>query len=161
MLKTLLRETICLPVLLLCILLQSCSGDAIYSEKADIGDDGWSYADSIRFAFDAPDTTGTYGLWLGVHHDPEYAWENAYVRIRTDFPSDSSVVDVVSLELTDGMGGWMGRCSGNTCHVDIPLRVNVKFPAPGTYALTFVQYMRQDVVPGIYGLTFQVKRHEG
>jgi hypothetical protein len=32
----------------------------------------------------------------------------------------------------------------------------MRFPAPGNYGLTFIQHMRQEIVPGILGLKLSV-----
>lgn len=132
------------------------SRHVLYAEEAKIGGNGWAYSDSISFAFTVADTQQLYDLMLDVKHDKDYAWENAYVRIRTVFPNDSTRTDVTSLELAGATGAWKGHCSGADCNVEIPLQRRFRFRLPGTYGLTFVQFMRQDIVPGIRGLGLSV-----
>ena len=152
-----LSQSICSLGLGVCMLLAGCNGEKVlFTELAGIGGDGWAYSDSIRFSFDVSDTSQVYRLQLEVAHDPEYAWENVYVRILTAFPDDSVKTDILSLELSDGAGAWQGQCSGSTCRLGIPLQARVRFPMPGTYGLTFVQHMRQEVVPGIDGFRLSV-----
>jgi gliding motility-associated lipoprotein GldH len=135
----------------------SCSDSKpLYSELAEIGGAGWAINDSLKFGFEVIDTAALYHLLLEVKHDAEYDWENVYVQILTAFPDDSVKVDVLSLELADGYGGWLGHCSGDKCALEIPLQQRVRFPLPGQYGLTFVQYMREEVVPGILGLRLSV-----
>ncbi len=149
-------------ILCFLVIVPSCSREKIlFSELAEIGADGWSYSDSIRFAFAAKDTSQIYDLRLEITHDQNYAWENVYVQIKTAFPTDSVKTDIISLELSDGAGAWAGRCgNGEKCRLTIPLQKQLKFPTPGDYSLTFVQYMRQDVLPGIYGLKLTVAEAE-
>ena len=128
----------------------------LFSELAEIGGGGWTYQDSIEFKFSAEDTTRVYALNLEVTHDREYAWENLYVMIHTVFPGDSIKTDILSLELSDGSGAWVGRCSDDRCTLTIPLQERMRFPVPGPYGLTFIQHMRQEIVPGIYGLELSV-----
>jgi len=147
--------------LYLVMVLPSCNREKIlFTELAAIGADGWTYSDSIRFAFAAKDTNQTYDLRLEITHDEDYAWENLYVQIKTSFPGDSLKTDILSLELSDGIGAWAGKCSGGKCRLTIPLQTFLKFPSTGEYALTFIQYMRQEVVPGIYGLKLTVAEAE-
>jgi gliding motility-associated lipoprotein GldH len=135
----------------------SCDREKVlFSETAGIGVKGWAYADSIPFTFHVADTLKYYDLILDVTHARDYAWENAYVQITTVFPGDSTKTDLVSLELSDGAGAWIGRCGRKTCTLAIPLQGHFRFPFPGSYSLTFTQYMRQDVIPGILSLRLQV-----
>jgi gliding motility-associated lipoprotein GldH len=164
--SSLLNFTFYLLPFTLILLLPSCNREKIlFSELAEIGADGWAHNDSIRFAFAATDTSQTYDLRLEITHDVDYASENVYVRIRTEFPGDSVKTDILSLELSDGVGAWEGRCGGgDKCRLTIPLQRSLKFPVQGDYALTFVQYTRQDVLPGIYGLKLtvvEVERQNG
>jgi len=143
------------------IFLTSCHNEKIlYSKSEEIGKDGWAFNDPITFSFTAEDTTQAYDLNLEITHDKNYSWQNLYVEIETKFPGDSLKTDVLSLELSDGIGGWEGRCQGKTCRILIPLRRHFRFPLPGEYGLTFVQDMRQDLVPGIHGLGLTVVRAE-
>jgi len=147
--------------LLVFILLGSCHKEKIlYSKLEEIGKDGWAFNDPIAFSFTTEDTTLTYDLNLEITHDKNYAWQNLYVQIETRFPGDSLKTDVLSLEFSDGFGGWEGRCSGKTCRLRIPLQRLIRFPFPGEYGLTFIQYMRQEQVPGIYGLQLTVVEGE-
>ncbi len=145
-----------LPILVLAFFTNCHRDKILYSAFAEIGGDGWAYRDSIRFAFSVSDTSRYYDLNLGVVHGKDYAWQNAYVLIRTAFPGDSVKTDVISLELADGAGGWLGSCSGKQCRLTIPLQRRFRFPLSGDYSLTFVQNMRQEVVPGILGLRLSV-----
>jgi len=144
-------------IICIAVLFVSCQSKlVIYSQLEEIGKEGWSVDDPIKFAFQAPDTGQLYDLNLDVSHAKDYAWQNLYVQIETNFPGDSLKTDVLSLELADGFGGWEGRCTGEECRVTIPLRRSFKFPVPGEYTLTFRQYMRLDVVPGIIELKLTV-----
>ena len=150
-----------IPVFAILIFLSACNKEKIlYSKSEEIGKQGWAYNDPITFSFSAMDTTQVYDLNLEITHDREYAWQNLYVRIQTSFPGDSIKTDVLSLEFSDGIGGWAGSCSGKTCDLTIPLQKHVKFPLPGEYALKFEQYMRQEIVPGILGLQLTVLQAE-
>jgi gliding motility-associated lipoprotein GldH len=97
---------------------------------------------------------------LHLTHAKDYAWENIYVRIKTFFPDDSMKTDILSLDLADG-GVWVGSCRREKCRLTIPLQQYIRFPLPGEYALTFEQYMRQGVVPGILGLGLTVVEAKG
>jgi len=142
---------------LIAFLIAGCADEkTLYTELVEIGGDGWANRDSIKFAFDVQDTSRVYQLRLDVIHDQTYPWQNTYVQIFTEFPDDSVKTDVLSLELTDGSGGWLGRCSRDKCRLTIPLQSRVRFPLPGPYALTFVQYMREEVVPGLKGIRLSV-----
>lgn len=143
-----------------CIMLLNagCGDDHIvYRESLEFGANGWQDDDLLRYVFTIDDTMSAYDLLLDVSHAEEYAWQNLYVQITTEFPGDSVKHDVLSLELSDRAGGWVGKCRSGACRITIPLQTRIRFPLAGEYALVFSQYMRFETVPGISALGLTVR----
>ncbi len=142
------------------LFLAGCSSEALYEKRIALPDAGWSYEDTLRFDFEIEDTAQLYTLSLEVEHSDEYPFQNLYVRIHTGYPNGESSVQLVSLELAEKTGVWLGKCRGSTCRLRIPIQSKTYFNQPGTYTLALEQYMRRSPLPGLKGFTFRVEPSE-
>ena len=139
------------------ILLASCQReDIVFQEEHEIQGALWRSDDMASFTFSISDTSSVYRLDLDIMHLSGYAWENLYTRIHTAYPGDSLRQDILSLELANPIGQWLGRCRGEECTLRIPLQSRVKFDSPGDYTISFESYMRADPVDGISALGLQL-----
>ena len=148
-----------LPLLLLPLLLISCGPDPLYTSRHDFPS-GWSYADSLTFAFDVQDTTARYDLELSLAHAPTFPNQNTYVLIDTYFPDGRHLTQPVSLELADRFGRWYGDCNGETCELTVPIQRNARFDRAGAHRLVVRQYARREVLPEVTEVGFRVVPHE-
>ncbi len=146
-----------MPAVFLAVLLSACGPEYIVDESKDIPGGLWTYADSIRFEAEIPDTSRIYNLWLSLDHSPEFEWQNLYVRIHTLFPDGKRLSTPLSLELANQGGEWQGKCGAKRCQFRIPIQEGAYFQIPGRYALTIEQYMRQSPVGGVERLRFQIE----
>lgn len=135
----------------------SCGPNYIFDTRKEISEAGWAYADPVSFSFNIKDTAKIYNLWLEVGHTPSYANQNLYTRIQTVFPDGNKLSEVVSLELADKSGQWLGTCSGQTCALKVPLQMGTYFNQLGEYTLEMEQYMRKDSLKEVRNFRFMVE----
>jgi gliding motility-associated lipoprotein GldH len=140
----------------LLVLLSACGPNYLLDETKDIPNGQWTYADSLRFEADIPDTSRIYDLYVSIEHSPDFEWQNLYLRIHTLFPDGQRLSRPVSFELGDQGGAWQGRCNATRCRFRVPMQEGAYFQTPGRYAFTFEQYMRQSPVGGIQRLGFHI-----
>lgn len=136
--------------------LAACGPKYAINKKYDITGGTWTYADSIRFAFDIADTLSLYDLSLGVKHSTSFGYQNLYARISTQFPDGTRLSKPLSLELADKAGIWQGDCNSKTCTIEIPIQEGAYFNQPGKYVITIEQFMRDSVVNGVQSVTLKV-----
>jgi len=135
----------------------SCGPNYVFDAKKEISESGWAYADPVSFSFNIEDTAKIYHLWLEVGHTPAYANQNLYTRIQTVFPDGNKLSEVVSLELADKSGQWLGKCSGQDCLLNVPLQMGTYFNQIGEYTLEMEQYMRRDSLKEVRDIRFMVE----
>ncbi len=142
----------------------SCGEHYLYSETHKMGEAGWTYADSLKFDFEIADTSKRYNLLLTVHHTPDFANENLYVKFTTVFPEGQEalqgkdrVEQVTSLRLAQKDGQWLGKCSSKECVMQIPIQTNTWFPESGKYSLLVEQFMRRDSLKEIKAIDFAIQ----
>lgn len=150
-----------LGMLLAAVMLWACGRDYAYEKTFDIDQaSGWTYADSLRFDFEVTDTLRIYNLYLELAHTLAYPYQNLYVRLHTTFPSGQRITEVVSLELAEKTGVWLGDCGGSDCELAIPIQQGAYFNQAGAYRLVVEPFMRIDSLPGIQSVSFLLEETE-
>jgi len=150
-------QTQLLSAVLLTLTLQACGPDYVLDQHADINKHQWHYADSLRFAANITDTTQLYNIRLQLSHQPDFSWQNLYVRVNTIFPNGQRLQQPLSLELADQGGVWYGKCSRESCSLDIPIQENAYFQQTGTYTFVVEQFMRENPVRGIHRIGMRIQ----
>lgn len=128
--------------LFLCICFQSCQQSFMYEKDISLPENVWNYDNKIEFDFEIPSTEELYNLYLDIEHGTDFKSQNMYVKFYTKSPSGKIVADVVSLEMAEKSGVWLGKCSSEACNLSIPIRSNIFFEENGDYKLTLEQFTR-------------------
>lgn len=127
-----------------------CGEKPIISVDAEV-DDQWPYEKSMDFDFSIANIDASYDMFLSLEYAPDFGYQNLYVNIETNYPKGSKTEDVVSLNLTDGMGSFLGGCNSTRCVTDILLRENFKLQEKGDYQLKIYQHSREKNLEGVIG----------
>ena len=141
---------------LLC--LSSCGKSYVLDETKTFANGVWLAQDSAVFALQVTDTTKIYNVYIDLAHSSDYPNANLYVQIGTQLPNGKTAQDVVSFELADQTGQWLGKSSGSNCNLHIPLREGAVFKKAGKYRFAIKQYMRTDTVRGVASLGMKVEK---
>lgn len=156
MLKSVARPSLFL--LACCLFLAGCNKDVIFEKTIQIPEASWQYDNPLPFEFEVTDTTKTYQVLMEVEHAGDFGFQNCYVQITTHFPNGEEKKQPVSLELAAQSGIWVGKCSGNDCHIEIPLQSKTRFKQPGKHRITVEQFMRVNPLPGIKAISLKIKQ---
>ncbi|NND31416.1 MAG: gliding motility lipoprotein GldH [Saprospiraceae bacterium] len=140
------------------LLLISCGKSHFYYGNQPISNGVWSYDDTLTYSLDIADTTSRYDIGLEVKHSTDFAFQNLYIKILTDFPDGETVSQTLPIELADHTGIWFGRCSGSHCQVGIQLQENARFDRIGQHTFRILQYMRENPINGIEKINFFLDR---
>jgi gliding motility-associated lipoprotein GldH len=142
----------------LATLLFSCKKTYWYEGSQKIKNELWRYNDTVKYSFPIKDTSAIYDLYLQVVHDKDYPFQNVYTRIHTLFPNGKKINQVFSLNLYSPDGACKGKCSGNTCTVQIPLQMGAYFENMGSYHIGIEQFMRSDSWAGIQSIGLKIDK---
>ncbi|MEL7251084.1 MAG: gliding motility lipoprotein GldH [Bacteroidota bacterium] len=146
-----------LPVLGLLSVLASCGPNFVHESALEIPETGWTYQDSLTAQFEIEDSLTIYNLHLLLEHDERFPFQNFYVQVHTKFPDGQRLSELVSLELANKVGRWLGECSSTTCQLDIPIQEGAYFNQIGEYQITIEQYSRRNPLPGVLEIGFAVE----
>lgn len=115
-----------------------CGEKPVYSEVHEISG-AWKYDQPLSFTFDISDVSQYYDLILGLTIGQEYGYQNIYVKIVTEYPDNTKNEDIVSLNVTDGSGSYLGSCNSKECVLDILLQEKFKFKSAGKHVISIFQ----------------------
>ena len=127
-----------------------CEQRPDFSKKITI-DKIWTYENELKFPFAITDTDSNYDLILSLTYGLEFDYQNLYVKIITIYPDGNQDEDIISLNLTDGSGLFLGDCGSKKCEIDLLLQERFKFKEAGSYEITIIQNGRVDKLEDIYG----------
>ena len=134
------------------LLLTSCGPDVVYDQAQPTANDGWAYADSLIFEFVIADTTRRYDMELALDHATDFATQNLYVELATEFPDGRRTVQPVSLELANNYGDWFGDCGAERCDFSVVLQPAARFDEVGAHRLVVKQFSRAERLRGVAGV---------
>ena len=136
----------------------SCSHkNYIYEESKEITAEKWFYKDTLNYSFQIVDTTKIYNIYLELVHNTDYAYQNLYLKMHTQFPSGKRITQQVSFELADKFGQWYGDCGSGSCSLLVPSQKGAYFNAIGEHTITIEQFMRKDPIEGIKDLSVRIE----
>jgi gliding motility-associated lipoprotein GldH len=151
-------QPVTLAIVAAVLLLSSCGPKYILDDTKTFKNNIWRAQDSAIFTLNVVDTTKIYNIYVDLAHTTAYANANVYVQIGTQLPTGKTAQDVVSFELADQTGQWLGSTSGATCALHIPLREGAVFKQAGKYQFSIKQFMRTDTVQNISSIGMKVEQ---
>lgn len=125
------------------VVFTSCGEKPIYSKKINI-EGSWAYANELSFPLNVEDINLNYDLVLSLTYGIDFGYQNLYVKIFTKYPSGKITEDILSLNLTDGNGLFLGDCNSSKCTVELLLQEKFKFNEAGDYTIKIAQNSRED-----------------
>lgn len=139
------------------LLLSSCSQSTIFEKQYVLQDGIWTYDEVLNFSFEITDTSKLYDVFLELEHSTNYEFENLYINIITSYPDSKQDTQMVSLELANAIGMWLGDCGKHTCELNIPIQQKVFFIQEGAYSISLEQYMRKEALQNVNELGLKIE----
>ncbi|MEM9547671.1 MAG: hypothetical protein AAGA77_16945 [Bacteroidota bacterium] len=126
-----------------------CKPKPLIAKKIEIGGT-WSYANELSFPLEIDRLDDTYDLMLSLTYGTDFSYQNIYVKIITEYPNGKKDEDILSLNLTNGQGLFLGDCGSTKCKIDLLLQERFKFSEAGKYSITIIQNGREEQLDNIY-----------
>lgn len=128
-----------------------------YEVEQELEEATWLRDKVLAFDFEVEDTLQIYNIFLEIEHSAKYDYENIYCKIHTYFPSGDSISQLISFELANDVGEWIGECSGAHCERELLIRPRGYFNQIGKHRIAFEQFMRDTAVSGIEALQLRIE----
>ena len=139
--------------------LVSCSKIDVFEKNIAITSHQWQYSFQPVFEFDIIDTASLYSLYVVLRHTDAYRYNNIWLNIGSQAPSDTIRYQRFELPLgTDAMG-WEGMGMDDIWEIRKPITKGpFKFNRAGTYKFTVAQVMRENPLPEILSVGMRVEK---
>lgn len=136
----------------------SCDSNRVYEQYTEVPDNVWNSNNKIKFEFEIDDTASLHNIYINVRHATFYQYNNLWVFVKSSAPNGKNDIDTVECLLSDKTGKWLGDGMGDIWDLQIPWKMNVRFPVRGKYIVEYEQAMRVDDLPGIMDIGLRVEK---
>jgi gliding motility-associated lipoprotein GldH len=139
----------------LAFVIVGCGSKVILDKEETVPSD-WTKSKNVPFELVVEDTSKMYEILLDLNTAVDFQFENLYVKLKTKFPDNKIIEDLVSFEINDKNGEPLGKCSSSVCNTPIVLQERIKFPQLGTYSINLEQHSRLDTLNGVLSMRIKV-----
>jgi len=148
-----------LPVLMVFILLSSCSDPNLVVDKnTEIDNHNWSYDNVVRYDVKIDNEKTPYNLYLNLRVTGDYKYSNIFVLVHQTGPDNKAGVNRFEFKLANADGEWLGDGSGNLYSYQIMFRSAYIFPAKGIYHFAIEQNMRDNPLHEVSDVGLRVEK---
>lgn len=151
------------PFFLLAIFAAGCDDTRLYEKNYDFEKRVWLVDDKPTFDFEISNTAQRYNLYCNVRNSVAFP----YARLFVKYQLKDSLGKVLNEQLVPAFlfDQHTGQPQGSSGLGDIydqrfPILTNYQFDKPGTYKVSFEQYMRKDTLEGILAIGLRVESNE-
>lgn len=151
-----------IPVILF---FSSCTEINLYEKHAAIPAHEWKADYKPQFTFDIQDTTAVYDVMLVLRHTEKYGYNNIWLKLTIQSPSDSSQTIRIEKTLATNKDGWLATAMDDIYDHRISINNelaenNVSFKTPGEYTFTLQQDMREDPLLHVMNAGLRVEKKQ-
>ncbi len=147
-----------LGLVILTILLWSCSNTTVYEQDFDVDETAWHYNDTLSFNFEIENPNQNYNLLINLKYLKTYKYRNIFFFVDVIAPENQIYRDTIECIMASPTGKWLGKSSGDYIQHQFMYRYNVNFPEKGTYRINIQQAMRDSLLPKISKLGLELQK---
>jgi gliding motility-associated lipoprotein GldH len=150
--------------LLLCsiivtLILVSCNKIGVFEKNTTIPNYQWQNNFKPSYSFTITDTTALYNIYLVLRHTDAYKYNNVWVNITTQFPTEAAKQQRLEIVLGNDAQGWEGTGMDDIWELRKPITMGpVPLKKMGTYTFTIAQIMRENPLQHILSAGIRVEK---
>jgi gliding motility-associated lipoprotein GldH len=148
----------CILVVLICLLIVSCTSKDVYFQYKTIALKGWNKDSLYSFDINIKDTSAFYNVYVNVRNKGEYQYQNLWIFLNKTSPDSIQTKDSIECYLADQRGKWLGTGIGSIMEMSILYQQNVRFRTSGKYIFKIAQGMRDSILVGINDVGMRVEK---
>ncbi len=144
--------------LVLMAVICSCDRNRVFEENITLPNHQWDKTDVLVFNVAINDTVSPHNIYVNIRNGGQYQYSNLFLFIRTVSPSGHWIRDTIECTLANEKGRWLGSGLGDIAALQVPYKVNVRFPYTGLYSFEIEQAMRTDQLKHLFDIGLRVER---
>ncbi|HEY5367398.1 MAG TPA: gliding motility lipoprotein GldH [Hanamia sp.] len=146
-------------ILFISISITSCIKINLFEKQAAIPAQTWYYSNVPKFTFHIDDTTSMYNVYIVLRHTDLYNYNNIWLKIGSDSPSDSMHYQNINIPLANNSRGWSGTGMDDIYEVRKNISAGpLSFKKPGDYTFSIAQIMRENPLKYILNIGVRVEK---
>lgn len=137
----------------------SCIKVNLFEKQASIPSQQWYYSYVPEFTFHIDDTSSLYNVYIVLRHTDLYNYNNVWLRVGSNSPSDSMHYQNLNLVLANDSKGWDGIGMDDIFEVRKNISAGpLTFKKPGDYTFSIAQVMRENPLKYILDIGVRVEK---
>lgn len=152
------RNTTIILILLLPVLLLSCSNQKIFEKFEKFENISWNRFNKLKFEINLEDTEPQFDIFLAIRHLPEIQYKELKINMTIYSPSEEMRSADYVLPLRNKDGNSLSECLGDLCDITIPIRKRFKFSEPGINRIEIESKFTKVDMPGIMEVGLIVRK---
>lgn len=145
--------------LVVLVFFSACDSSRVFEDNRNLEEHFWHKDSLVSFDFAIDNAGLPYNLYLNIRNASAYPFYNLYYQYTLSDSSENTLKsELAEIYLFDPKTGKpYGDGLGDLFDHQQPILENYRFPSPGTYTLTFQQFMRRDSLPYILSVGTRVE----
>lgn len=147
-------------LIILVVMLTSCSQRKIYEKYYDNDRITWSRFDVKTFSLDIKDINASYDFYIAIRHHTDVPFKYITTKMTIYTPSGEMRMLEQKIMLRDDNGDPLGDGMGDLWDITYPARKDLKFTERGMCRVEISSTMSQADLPGIMQVGLIVKKEK-
>jgi len=143
------------------LLLASCDTIDLYEKNISIPKNKWRSTYKPSFTFEIKDTISAYQLYVIIHHNEKYNYNNIWLNLYTKSPDGTVSKAPYELPLATNEKGWLGTGMDDLYEHRIaltPLNRQFYFKKAGNYTFSLGHIMREDPLENVMNVGLRIEK---
>lgn len=146
-------------IVALCLLsLQACNTLDIYEKSHPFSMHEWKNSDKPSFTFHIEDTVSAYNIYVVVRHEDAYRYNNMWLNVTTQAPSDTARTQMIDITLANNAKGWLGTGMDDVFDHRIRITRSPVKLRKGNYTFMLQHAMREDPLQYVLSAGIRVEK---
>lgn len=146
------------------LIITACDDSRVYEKNYDFHERYWLITEKPSFDFTIQDTTQRLNLFCNIRNSVLYPYSRIFISytLQDSTGHELKKTMINSLLFDEKTGEPYGNSGlGDIYDQQLELLKNFQFIKPGTYSVTFEQFMRTDTLQGVLAVGLRVETATG
>ena len=116
----------------------------------------WDQSMALKWEYKDIDSLMVYDFYFDIRHEKSYRYQNLALQITSVTP-DTTLHEIVTCNLANENGKWIGDGWGSLIQLEKPFRERVRFNKSGDFVMIVKPAMKVQEVNGITSLGLKIR----
>ncbi len=147
-------------IFLALVSLTACNENVLVDSFHELPESGWSYNNIVQDSLEVKEPEFYHQMFANLRISGDYNYANIFLKLTIIAPDSSQKEEVVTLDLADKTGKWLGSGIGDKITFQLPVLDKQKLKEAGIYRVKIEQYMRLENLQNVVAAGIMVEQLE-